>query len=137
MIGKQGFGFKQLHEEEIKKRSGRVIYIDYVEEEDIPIIYNLSTLFLFPSYYEGFGLPPLEAMKCGVPVLSSKNSSLIEVVGDGGLLFDANDYGAFAESIISLLNDEVSYNMMKDKAIKQAKKFTPKVQMPKTNRFIQ
>jgi len=130
LIGKQSFGFKRLHEE-IKKRTGRVIYIDYVEEEDIPIIYNLSTLFLFPSYYEGFGLPPLEAMKCGVPVLSSKNSSLIEVVGDGGLLFDASDYGAFAESIISLLNDEVFYNMMKDKAIKQAKKFTPEVQMPK------
>jgi len=130
LIGKRSLGFKQLYEE-IKKRSERVIYINYVEEEDIPIIYNLSTLFLFPSYYEGFGLPPLEAMKCGVPVLSSKNSSLTEVIGDGGLLFDANDYESFAESIISLLNDKVFYNMMRDKAIKQAKKFTPEVQMPK------
>ena len=71
LVGNKGFGFEKLSEE-MKQRNDRIIHIDYVSEEDLPSIYNLAEIFLFPSFYEGFGLPPLEAMKCGLPVISWK-----------------------------------------------------------------
>ena len=124
LIGAQGFGFDKLNNE-IMKRTDRVIYLKYVEENDLPLIYNLAKIFIFPSFYEGFGLPALEAMKCGLPILAARNSSLIEVVGEGGLLFNAEDYVSFAESIIMLLNDEQFYTEMRLRAIKQSEKFEP------------
>lgn len=130
LIGEKSFGFKELYEE-ILKRKTRVIYLNYVNEQDLPVLYSSAAIFLFPSYYEGFGLPPLEAMKCGTPVLSSNNSSLPEVVGDGGMQFNAGDYDSFAESIIKLLKNEDFYALMSAKAIEQSKKFTPESQMPK------
>jgi glycosyltransferase involved in cell wall biosynthesis len=102
-----------------------------VKEEDLPLIYNLASIFLFPSHYEGFGLPPLEAMKSGVPVLASNNSSLPEVVGEGGLMFGDDDTDRFVDNIIKLIIDKDFYNELKSKAIKQAAKFSPEKQMPK------
>jgi glycosyltransferase involved in cell wall biosynthesis len=113
------------------KRVDRIIYIEHVAEEDLPSIYNLAEIFLFPSFYEGFGLPPLEAMKCGIPVLASNNSSLIEVVGEGGLLFDAEDYNSFAEKIILLLNDQQYHRDLSQRAIIQSEKFKPENQIIK------
>ena len=130
LIGSPGYGFKKIMDG-IQKRIDRIIYLQYVNEGDLPILYNLATLFLFPSHYEGFGLPPLEAMKCGLPVLSSNNSSLTEVVGQGGLMFQDNDSAAFAEAIISLLSDINFYNEQKAKALSQAEKFTPEKQIRK------
>lgn len=122
LIGNKGFGFDRFADE-IIKRKDRVLLIDYVPEQDLPFIYNLAKIFLFPSFYEGFGLPPLEAMKCGLPVLAGKNSSLIEVVADGGLMFDSEDYNSFASSVIELLQDKEFYESMKDKALMQSEKF--------------
>jgi glycosyltransferase involved in cell wall biosynthesis len=124
LIGAKGFGFKRLNDE-IKIRGDRIQHIEYIPENDLPLIYNLARIFLFPSFYEGFGLPPLEAMKCGLPVLAAKNSSLVEVVGDGGLLFDSKDYESFAESIVLLLNNKQEYTVIKNRAIEQSKKFKP------------
>ncbi len=107
------------------------MYIHYVQENDLPMIYNMAKVFLFPSYYEGFGLPPLEAMKCGLPVLASKNSSLIEVVGDGGFLFDSQDYNSFTDKIALLLNDRELYESMKAKALIQSEKFKPEKEITK------
>jgi glycosyltransferase involved in cell wall biosynthesis len=130
LVGSPGYGFKGIIDK-IQMRSDRIIYLKYVEENDLPTLYNLATLFLFPSHYEGFGLPPLEAMKCGLPVLSSNNSSLTEVVGEGGLMFRDNDSTAFADAIISLLSDENFYQKQKAKALTQAEKFTPQKQIIK------
>lgn len=130
LAGRKGLGFDKLHDM-ILKRSDRIIYLNYIDEKTLPLLYNLATIFLFPSYYEGFGLPPLEAMKCGIPVLSSNNSSLIEVVGEGGMLSDADDYDAFAQNIISLLKNDTLYAESKSKALQQAKNFVPESQMPK------
>ena len=124
LVGNKGFGFEKLSAE-MYKRVDRIIYIEHVAEEDLPSIYNLAEIFLFPSFYEGFGLPPLEAMKCGLPVLAGKNSALIEVVDMGGLLFDSEDFDSFADNIILLLNDHNFYGKMKLKALKQAEKFRP------------
>ena len=130
LIGNKGFGFDRF-EDEIIKRKDRVLLIDYVPEQDLPFIYNLAKIFLFPSFYEGFGLPPLEAMKCGLPVLAGKNSSLIEVVADGGLMFCSEDYDSFASSVIELLQDNEFYESMKAKALMQSEKFKPENEITK------
>jgi glycosyltransferase involved in cell wall biosynthesis len=82
-----------------------VVYVKRVPTEVLPALYNGAVLFVYPSLYEGFGLPPLEAMACGVPVVTSNVSSLPEVVGDAGVLVDPTDTQALAEAVISLLGD--------------------------------
>jgi glycosyltransferase involved in cell wall biosynthesis len=73
-----------------------VLFPGYIPEEDLPIVYSLADLFVFPSLYEGFGLPPLEAMASGVPVVCTATSSLPEVVGDAALTVEATDTKALA-----------------------------------------
>lgn len=123
LVGREGFGFSKVAEK-IRRSSNQIIHLKAVDEKDLVSIYNLATIFLFPTKYEGFGLPPLEAMKCGLPIVASYSSSLPEVVGDGGLLGDPNDYELFANSIGKLLKDEKFYSSMKVKALEQAKNFT-------------
>jgi glycosyltransferase involved in cell wall biosynthesis len=84
--------------------SDSVILTGYVPESDLPILYSGALCFVYPSYFEGFGLPPLEAMKCGAPVIVGAKTSLPEVVGDAGILvdpFDVNDIAAKIENVIS------------------------------------
>ncbi len=88
LIGKPGHNFRII-DSEIKKREKYVTYLNYVDDEDLPAIYKQAFLFIFPSFYEGFGIPPLEAMQIGLPVLASNVSSLPEVVGNGGILHRA------------------------------------------------
>ena len=76
-----------------------MIFTGYLEDEDLPAVYAGAPAFVFPSLYEGFGLPPLEAMACGVPVITSNTSSLPEVVGDAGLMLDPHDVPGFTEAL--------------------------------------
>lgn len=122
-VGREGFGFDKVSET-FKSNSDRFIRLKDIDDKDLIRLYNLATFFFFPTYYEGFGLPPLEAMKCGLPVVASNNSSIPEVVGDGGILGEAEDYEFFADKIALLLSDNPYYSSMKQKAIKQAEKFT-------------
>jgi glycosyltransferase involved in cell wall biosynthesis len=85
--------------------AGRVHFVGYVEDEDLPALYSLASVFAFPTWYEGFGLPALEAMACGTPVVAADNSSLPEVVGEAGLLVDAGDPEALSEALARLLTD--------------------------------
>lgn len=122
-VGREGFGFDKIADK-FNSMSDRFIRLKDIDDKDLVSIYNLATLFFFPTHYEGFGLPPLEAIKCGLPVVASNNSSIPEVVGDGGILGEADDYEFFAEKIVLLLNDKNYYTSLKQKAIKQAEKFT-------------
>ena len=76
----------------------KIVFIGYVPDEILPIFYNGSTAFVYPSLYEGFGLPPLEAMKCGVPVITSNLTSIPEVTLDSALLIDPNDRDQIKDS---------------------------------------
>ncbi len=90
------------------ERSGleqRVQLLGFVEDGDLPALYNLASVFAFPSWYEGFGVPLLEAMACGTPVVSADNSSLPEVVGNAGLLVSAGDSEGLAGAMAQLLSD--------------------------------
>jgi glycosyltransferase involved in cell wall biosynthesis len=77
-----------------------------VSNEDLVLLYNAATLFVFPSLYEGFGLPLLEAMSCGVPVIAADNSSIPEIAGDAALYFNALDPQAMAEAMVRMLGDD-------------------------------
>jgi glycosyltransferase involved in cell wall biosynthesis len=82
------------------------ILTGYVPEADLPALYSAALCFVYPSYFEGFGLPPLEAMKCGAPVIVGNRTSLPEVVGDAALTVDPFDVGAIATAIKRLMNDD-------------------------------
>ncbi len=81
-----------------------VRFLDEVGDGDLPLFYNAAKVFAFPSFYEGFGLPALEAMSCGTPVVASDRSSVPEVVADAGIIVDASDERAWAEAILGVLD---------------------------------
>lgn len=121
LIGKIGYGGKKLVEEIVKREN--VIHLKGVDDDLLKKLYNISFIFLFPSFYEGFGYPPLEAMQSGLPVLSSNNSSLREILDGGCILHDASDYKSFSDDIIELLNNKELYNRMKENGFERAKNF--------------
>ncbi len=92
IAGKQGWLYSDIMSL-IKNSefSDDIIYMGYIPDEDLPYIFNAADVYVYPSFYEGFGLTILEAMACGVPVIASNNSSLPEVVGDAGILVDPSD----------------------------------------------
>ncbi len=120
--GRLGYGGEQ-YLEEIRARS-TMRYIGFFDDADMPFIYNLAELFIFPSHYEGFGLPPLEAMRSGVPVIASNTSSLPEVVGDAGILLDPVAYGEYAGAVLKLLNNPNERAILIEKGLEQARKFS-------------
>ncbi len=95
----------------------------YVKREERPHIYNLASLFVYPSFFEGFGLPVLEAMACGTPVVTSDNSSLPEVAGDAAVLVDPNRPAEIADAMEALLSDEKLYDKMKKRGLERSQKF--------------
>jgi glycosyltransferase involved in cell wall biosynthesis len=86
--------------------SERVRFLGFVPDDDLPALYSGAWVFAFPSLYEGFGLPPLEAMACGVPVVASNTSSMPEVVADAGLLVDPLDVDALTDALRRALDDQ-------------------------------
>jgi glycosyltransferase involved in cell wall biosynthesis len=101
-----------------------VVLTGFVPEDDLVHLYNLCDLFVFPSLYEGFGLPVLEAMCCGAVVIGANTSSIPEVIGFGRALFDPSDKKAIADKIIEGLTDEVFRDAFKAHAINQVKLFS-------------
>ena len=122
LVGKLGHGSKKILSE-VRKRKN-IIHHANVDDLMLKKLYNISDVFLFPSFYEGFGYPPLEAMQCGLPVITSNNTSLKEIVGDGGILHDPHDYKAIADDVLTLLADQELYTRMRAQGIEQSKKFT-------------
>src|SRR5215471_3404194 len=106
IVGRRDFGFQQLQEKiHTLKLADRVILPGYVAAADLPVFYNAAELFIFPSLFEGFGLPVLESMASGVPTITSQGSALEEVAGDGALIIDPNDARAMTTAMESLLSN--------------------------------
>jgi glycosyltransferase involved in cell wall biosynthesis len=101
-----------------------VRFLGYLPEETLAVMYRLAGVFVFPSLYEGFGLPPLEAMASGTPVVTSNLSSLPEVAGDAAVLVDPYDPGAIADGIYSVLTDERIRRELRRKGIERARQFS-------------
>jgi glycosyltransferase involved in cell wall biosynthesis len=103
---------------------GRVLLTGFVPDADIPSLYSLADLFVFPSFYEGFGIPPLEAMACGTPVISSNVASLPEVVGDAACLVDPHDIPALANSMLRVLKDADLRSALVQRGLNRANQFS-------------
>jgi glycosyltransferase involved in cell wall biosynthesis len=103
--------------------SGRVRFPGWIDEPDAPALYRGAIAFVFPSYYEGFGLPPLEAMACGTPVIVANTSSLPEVVGNGGLCVDPEDLAALSQAMRAVVLDSALREQLARAALARAGTF--------------
>lgn len=125
ITGKKGWYYEGLFEKVRKLKLGkRVIFTGYVDEKDKPALYRGATIFAFPSLYEGFGLPPLEAMASGVPTVSSNTSSLPEVVGEAGILLSPTDKEGWSDAIVRVYKNPALQRQMREKNQQQIKKFS-------------
>ncbi len=126
LVGTRGWKVQELLDEidNDPLLQKRVVFTGFVPDEYLSAIYSGATGFLYPSLYEGFGLPPLEAMQCGVPVIVSSTSSLPEVVGDAGILVDPHDIDQICQAMLSLLTDEELRKIYVRKGIERAGNFS-------------
>lgn len=113
--------FSDVH---IGKIPPRVFFTGYVSDEDLPALYSGAVAFIYPSLYEGFGLPPAEAMACGTPVITSNGTSLPEVVGDAAVLVDPENVASIADAILRVASSETLRREMSRRGIKRAQRFT-------------
>ncbi len=125
IAGKKGWLYQEIFRQvEEFGLEDRVVFTGYVPEGDLPVLMSGARLFVFPSLYEGFGLPVLEAMACGVPVACSNVSSLPEVAGDAAVLVDPLDVEGMAVAIERVLGDEDLRGELIERGFEQAKKFS-------------
>lgn len=125
LAGRRGWGYEDIFAEiERQNLSQEVIVPDYVENADIVGLYNAAELFVYPSLYEGFGLPVLEAMACGTPVITTNISSLPEVAGDAGVLVAPDDVGGLAQAMVRVISDQEYSSELRNKGLEQVKKFS-------------
>jgi glycosyltransferase involved in cell wall biosynthesis len=101
-----------------------IVFTGYVDGEDLPFLYNMAVAFIYPSLYEGFGLPPLEAMSCGTPVISSNTSSIPEVVGEAGILVDPYQVNDLAAAIYKVAGSVSLQNELSQKGLERARLFS-------------
>jgi len=133
IVGRRLWLWREILQEISRQPWSRdVITTDYVADEELPALYRGAAAFVYPSLYEGFGLPPLEAMACGTPVVTSNTSSLPEVVGEAALQVDPYDEGALARAILDLLNDQALRARLAAAGPAQARKFTWRAAAAKT-----
>jgi glycosyltransferase involved in cell wall biosynthesis len=104
--------------------SDRVTFLKGILDKDLTLLYDAATLFVFPSHYEGFGLPPLEAMACGTPVVAANNSSIPEVIGDAGILVDSSDFNALGRAMERALDDAALRAELSQKGLERVKQFS-------------
>jgi glycosyltransferase involved in cell wall biosynthesis len=125
IAGMGGWRHEQIDQEmALLERQGLLRVLGHVEEHALPSIYASARLFVYPSIYEGFGLPPLEAMASGVPVIVSNRASLPEVVGQAGILVDPQDIDAMAAAIRSVLEDQQRHQRMAAAGLQRSSQFT-------------
>jgi glycosyltransferase involved in cell wall biosynthesis len=125
IVGQKAWLSKNIfHEAHRSRYAGDVILTDYVPEDDLPGLYSGATAFVYPSIFEGFGLPVLEAMACGAPVVTSNSSALPEVVGTAGLMVDPYDEEALAKAIQRLVYDAQLRAQLSEHSLQQAAKFS-------------
>ena len=125
MAGRKDRFFPIVYKEvKDKNLSDDVVFLDYVSDEELPLLIKCADIFIFPSLYEGFGLPALEAMSLGVPTIVSNTSSLPEVVSDGAIIIDSHDPQDLAQAVVSLLKDEDLRKNLSKRGIERSKVFS-------------
>ncbi len=125
IAGSPGWLYKDIYK--IAKNSLRqkdIIFAGSIEKEDKPALYNLAEVFVYPSFFEGFGFPPLEAMACGTPTIVSNTTSLPEIAGEAALMVDPYNINEIAIAMKKVLTNEGLRRQMKDRGLALAKKFS-------------
>lgn len=125
LVGGKGWFYEEIFERVSTLGLGRqVLFPGYVSDVELPLWYNAAAALVFPSYYEGFGMPILEAMACGTPVIAAQTSAIPEVAGDAALLFDPQDMTALSECIAAVLDRPEQANAMRQRGFSQAQRFS-------------
>jgi glycosyltransferase involved in cell wall biosynthesis len=121
-------GFSGWNNEEImnsiRREKENIAYLGYLSDPDLAYLFNLASLLIFPSLYEGFGLPPLEAMACGTPVIVSNSSSLPEVCKDAAYYIDPLSVESIREGIVKVISDSELRSMLSQRGLDRAKLFS-------------
>ncbi|QGU94096.1 glycosyltransferase [Clostridium bovifaecis] len=104
--------------------ASKIVFTGFIPQGELPVFYNSCNAFVYPSLYEGFGLPPLEAMSCGAPVITSNVTSIPEVVADSGILINPYNEDELIDALEKLLNDDALRKSLGEKGLKQASKFS-------------
>lgn len=123
VVGGKGWKISKIFKAIPQEFTKRIHFLGYMPYSDLPELYSRAKMLVFPSLYEGFGIPPLEAMSCGCPVVTSSTSSLPEVVGDAALQIPPENADALTQAIASMLIPEKAENYAK-RGLTQAKKFS-------------
>jgi glycosyltransferase involved in cell wall biosynthesis len=139
LVGRKGWKYNDLFIERANnsKYLDRIIFTGYVNDEDMSALMSGCLYFIYISLYEGFGLPPLEAMKCGAPVITSNCSSLPEVVGNNALKVDPTNDEEIRSAMYKLYTDENLRNDLSNKSLEQAAKFSWEKATAKIMQFIE
>jgi glycosyltransferase involved in cell wall biosynthesis len=118
-------GFKGWENKEIMNliKKNKIIYLGYISDDELSNVYNLATCFIFPSLYEGFGLPPIEAMACGTPVIASNISCIPEICGEAAIYFNPFDVEELSNMMTNLLNNIDLQNKLALLGIERASKY--------------
>lgn len=125
IVGKNGWDYDPVYQEIRENYLTKNVHIlGYLSGKNLVNLYNLAQALVFPSFYEGFGIPPLEAMKCGCPVISSHTSSLPEVVGDSALLIDPSSHLEIAGAMLKIIQNEDLHEKLKNAGLLQARSFS-------------
>jgi len=122
-----GWGWKSKNILKVWRKSNykdEIEFLGYVESADKVYLYNLASVFVYPSFYEGFGFPPLEAMACGLPVITSFSSSLPEVVSEAAIMVDPDNINQIAEALKQILTDYELRNDLIKKGLERARQFS-------------
>jgi glycosyltransferase involved in cell wall biosynthesis len=124
LVGGRGWADEEIQQRLIKYRELPIIRPGYVPDEDMPALYSGATALLWPTIYEGFGMPPLEAMTCGIPVLTSNTTSLPEVVGDSALMVDPFSVEDIRDGIHRLATDKGFRSQLSKRGLARSKRFS-------------
>lgn len=126
LVGTKGWDYDRIFHEisQSKLLQKRCICTGYVADDDLAPLYSGALGFVYPSFYEGFGLPPLEAMQCGVPVITSNTSSLPEVVGDAGIMLAPTDEDALCQAMLDIYRQTSLRESMSQKSLERAEQFS-------------
>lgn len=135
IVGGKGWKSRKL-QEKINRMGGKILHIENCGAGDLPAFYHLAEVFVFPSIYEGFGLPPLESMAAGCPVICSSAGSLSEVCEDAAFMIDPNDTSEISHAIEKILTDKNLKNNLMQKGLVQAQKFSWKQTAERTLQIL-
>jgi glycosyltransferase involved in cell wall biosynthesis len=126
LAGRRGWLYEPIIQaaEEVNRNGGRVVFVDYVDDVDLPVLYSMAELFAYPSLYEGFGLPAAEAMAGGVPTLVSTDGALAEVTGKAALAVDPHSVESIAGGLQRLIEDEALRAKLAEEGPRQVAQFT-------------